>query len=215
TVINLLALEPDFLVIRQGEPLELSLPYETSTVLINGGDGINEHPTQALLDCFTLLEHFQAVDLVKKHILIVGDIAHSRVAHSNIKLMARLGARVTLLAPRCFRPNHNIGQGYEITVFSELLSDVDAVMCLRVQKERFSSETEFDAHEFAEAYGLSRARLNALGPSCVVLHPGPMNIGVEIDADVATDARSLINEQVRNGVAIRAALMEFYDRSRQ
>ncbi len=214
TIVNLLSLQPDFLVIRQSQPLNLSLPFETATIIINGGDGINEHPTQALLDCFTLLDYFKKTDFAKRKILIIGDIAHSRVAHSNIKLMRRLGARVTLLAPPCFQIDYDIGQERQVTSFKDLAGDdFDAVMCLRVQKERFIKDNDFDEATFAKDFGLSRPRLESLGAACAVLHPGPMDIGIEISADVATHSRSLINEQVKNGVVVRAALMKLYDRS--
>jgi aspartate carbamoyltransferase catalytic subunit len=203
TIKNLLALSPDILVIRHNEKLNLG-PCEHA--IINAGDGTNEHPTQALLDCFTLLNHFQTDDLRHKRILIIGDLAHSRVAHSNIKLMKRMGAQITLLAPDEWRmPETDLRS---ISSFKQCDGDYDAVMCLRIQKERLPEADSFIENAYFFHYGLNSERLSKLGKNCVVLHPGPMNLGLEIDAEVASCERSLIEQQVKNGVLIRAALIE-------
>src|SRR5579871_3905039 len=212
TINNLLALRPDFLVIRQRQALDFSFVEDDGeTVIINGGDGINEHPTQALLDCFTLLEHIEEDSLVNKHVLIIGDIVRSRVAHSNIKLMRRLGAKITLLAPREFHGEHQIGLRH-ITSFGDVDSEVDAVMCLRIQKERLKNESFLDDQTFAREFGLTHDRFLRLGQKCVVLHPGPMSVDVEIATEVALHTRSLINKQVSNGVMVRASLLKHLHR---
>lgn len=209
TINNLIAMSPDLLVIRQQQQLDTaSLALENVSV-INAGDGINEHPTQALLDCFTLVNHFKSDNLFNRRILIIGDIAHSRVAHSNIRLMSRLGAQVTLLSPEEFRLQCNLGQEESISSFNECTDNYDAVMCLRLQKERMAHGFGFGDQEFFDQFGLTLKRLERLGSGCVVLHPGPMNCGVEIEASVAHGPRSLMRQQVKNGVLVRAALMEF------
>lgn len=209
TINNLLALGPAILVIRSKNLLcvDQFAPHRSS--IINGGDGTNEHPTQSLTDCFTLINYWQVDDFAHKTILIVGDVAHSRVARSNIKLMKRMGAKVVVLAPSCFMLQDDVGQDYELGSFDELSYPVDAVMCLRVQKERMNHESLLDDKEYHRRFGLSMSRFLDLGNKTVILHPGPMNIGIEIDRDVAVHERSLILEQVTYGVSVRASLMRF------
>lgn len=209
TISNLVAMSPDILVIRSPDQLELATLSLDQVAVINAGDGVNEHPSQAMLDCFTLVNYFKSDDLAQKRILIIGDVVHSRVAHSNIKLMSKLGAEVTLLAPEPFRMQASLGQRWSISDYEDCAGDYDAVMCLRIQKERMSQEGGFSDREFFEQYGLTNKRLERLGKNCVVLHPGPMNLGVEIEDQVAYGPRSLIRQQVKNGVLVRAALMEF------
>jgi aspartate carbamoyltransferase catalytic subunit len=207
TINNILALKPDVLVIRSTSRFDATLYQGHELSVINGGDGINEHPTQALADCFTLLNHWQTDSFYNKRILIIGDLKHSRVAHSNIKLMSRLGARVSLLAPDCFTMTSNAEQLACINSFADLDGPIDAVMCLRVQKERMNEELLMNDQVYHAQVGLSLTRFLALGSRCVVLHPGPMNVGVEIDQDVAHHQRSLILKQVRNGVLMRSSLL--------
>lgn len=202
TISNLLAMQPDILVVRKKTPLKISDASKTG--IINGGDGTNEHPTQALLDCFTLVEHFQSDNLKNKRILIVGDVRHSRVAHSNIKLLKRLFAEVVVLAPAPFQMDSL--EIPHLSSFDDVDGPIDAVMCLRVQKERLSQS--FHESEFVRDFMMNIERFRALGENCVVMHPGPMNIGIEISDEVATHQRSLIKKQVHNGVFVRAALLE-------
>lgn len=207
TLENLFAMSPDVVVIRQASTIDRSRYAQTNCALINGGDGVNEHPSQALLDCFTLTQYFRTDSLAGKNILLIGDVAHSRVAHSNLKLMTRLGARVTFLAPDVFQEPGALLQQRTVSSFDELDDQFDAVMCLRVQKERIQDGKSISDLEFAERYSLTEERLERLG-HCVILHPGPMNIGIEITKATAYHPRSLILEQVKNGVLVRAAMIE-------
>lgn len=206
TLLTLDALGPDLIITRTPFLLDSKLTSQLKASLINGGDGTNEHPTQALLDSFTLLEHFGGDDLKGKHIVIVGDVAHSRVAHSNIKLLLRLKARVSLLSPPSLSIKHPECQ--TVSNFCELKGPFDAVMVLRIQKERLMSASEMSDEEYFNRYGLSEKRFLALGENCALLHPGPMNAGVEIDASLREHPRSLITQQVKNGVLIRMKLIE-------
>jgi aspartate carbamoyltransferase catalytic subunit len=204
---NLLALGPDILVIRSKNAFSKEKFLGSKTSVINGGDGIWEHPTQSLIDVFTLFNHWQVKSLVNKNILIIGDICHSRVARSNIKLMSRLGAKVILLAPKEFFLLENLGQSKTYSSFDDLDCHVDAIMVLRIQKERMNNEMGFDDKQYYEAYGLSLKRFLAFGNDAVLLHPGPVNLNVEIDRDVAYHQRSLIMDQVRNGIIVRSSLL--------
>ncbi len=208
TLTNLIGLGPDILVVRNLEPWMHEDLVHSNVAIINGGDGANEHPSQALLDCFTLLNHFKSDNLVGKKILIIGDLAHSRVAHSNIKLMLRLGAELTLLAPDAFQLHGQHGNVRSCAHFDDVDDAYDAVMCLRMQKERMAQGFGITDEDYRARYGLHRARLLRLGKNCVVLHPGPMNLFVEIERDVAYGPQSLIAEQVKNGVLMRAALID-------
>lgn len=208
TLRSLLALAPDILVVRQQEPLRKDLFSLANVSIISGGDGVNEHPTQALLDCFTLVNHFRSDDLFAKNILIIGDVAHSRVAHSNIKLMSRLGANVSVLAPKPFQITENLGQKQSLLSFSECSGEYDVVMCLRMQKERMIDGCLMSDTDYFYNYGLTLTRLFKMGPQCMVLHPGPMNVGVEIDLAVFNHPQSLIQKQVENGVLVRSALLD-------
>lgn len=204
---NLVAMEPDILVVRSEEPWDHRKLSSEKTAFINGGDGINEHPSQALLDCFTLLEHYKSDDLSGRRVLIIGDLAHSRVARSNIKLMTRLGAKLTLLAPPVFELAEE-SSARTIFSFSDVDGPYDAVMCLRMQKERMITGCAMTDGDYFSQYALTSKRLEHLGKDCVVMHPGPMNCGIEIDYAVANGPQSLILQQVRNGVVVRAALLE-------
>jgi aspartate carbamoyltransferase catalytic subunit len=179
---------------------------ETGTAVVNAGDGTHEHPTQALLDAATLRERLGSLD--GRRIAIVGDVVHSRVARSNIHLLAALGADVVLVAPPTLLPTGV--EGLPVTVSHELdaeLPALDAVMMLRVQAERMHGAFFPSAREYSIAYGLSEARQRMLPEHAVVLHPGPMLRGMEIASAVADSPASAITEQVRNGVHVRMAVL--------
>lgn len=205
TLLNLLSLKPDVLVVRSSFPFYVPSCHDEGTSIINGGDGVNEHPTQALTDCFTLLNHWQTDNLRNKKILIVGDIAHSRVARSNIKLLNRFGASVYMLAPKNYSIESNFASN--INSFGDIDGSIDAVMCLRLQKERILKGHALANEEYIDSYSLTLERFLSLGEHCVVLHPGPINLGVEIEDAVKNHSRSLILEQVKHGVSVRAALI--------
>lgn len=174
--------------------------------VVNAGDGASQHPTQALLDAVSLRRHFG--DVAGLRIAVVGDILHSRVARSNVAVLRRLGASVTLVAPPSLLPTGVETWGVDVTYgLDDVLGDVDAVMMLRVQAERMNGGFFPSHREYARRYGLSRARLDALGPDGVVLHPGPMLRGMEISDDVADDPRTLVLDQVTAGVHVRMAVL--------
>jgi aspartate carbamoyltransferase catalytic subunit len=179
--------------------------------LVNAGDGTHEHPTQALLDAYALRARIG--DLTDRHVAIVGDIAHSRVARSNVLLLQTLGARVTLVAPPTLMPA-GVGSWPAATSWDldSVLSgkahgDVHAVMMLRVQRERMAGGYFPTEREYATSYGLSPARLDLLAEDVPVLHPGPMNRGLEISSLAADSARSVVLDQVQAGVAVRMAVL--------
>ena len=178
--------------------------------VINAGDGMHEHPTQALLDGYTLTHRLGS--LAGKHVAIVGDLTHSRVFRSNVKSLTKLGASVTVVAPPTLMPS-GIGAWSKEAGFAtsydldEVLPEVDAVMMLRVQRERMSGGYFPSPREYTVGYGLTRERLGMLRPGAPILHPGPMNRGLEIAADAADAANSLILDQVSAGVAVRMAVL--------
>ena len=179
--------------------------------VVNAGDGTHEHPTQALLDAYTLRNRIG--ELADRHVVIVGDITHSRVARSNVLLLNTLGARVTMVAPPTLMPS-GVGTwpcatswDLDETLSGKSYGDVDAVMMLRVQRERMSGGYFATEREYAIGYGLSPARLDLLGDDVPVLHPGPMNRGLEISSAAADSARSLILDQVQAGVSVRMAVL--------
>ena len=203
TARTLNAMRPDALVIRHPEN---GAPAEVAAILdapvINAGDGTNEHPTQALLDAATIRGRLGRLDGLK--VAICGDIKHSRVARSNARLLPRLGAEVRLAGPPELMP----GELPRLTV-DEAISGADVVMMLRVQRERLDQEFGDAPGEYLQSYGLTSQRLALAAPNAVVMHPGPMNRGVEIEDAVADDPeRSLINLQVAMGVAVRMACLE-------
>jgi aspartate carbamoyltransferase catalytic subunit len=179
--------------------------------VINAGDGMHEHPTQALLDAYTLTRRLGTLE--GKHIAIVGDLTHSRVFRSNVKSLTKLGGRVTVVAPPTLMPSGvahwskeaGFGTSYDLDA---VLPDVDAVMMLRVQKERMSGGFFPSPREYTVGYGLTRARLAALRPGTPILHPGPMNRGLEISPEAADAVdQSVILDQVSAGVAVRMAVL--------
>jgi len=178
--------------------------------VVNAGDGMHEHPTQALLDAFTIRNHFpdHDRDFTGLHIGIVGDILHSRVARSNALLLSALGARVTLIAPPTLMPigveKWSVATSYNL---DSQLPSLDAIMMLRVQSERMNDAFFPTEREYARDYGLGIQRLARLKNSAIVMHPGPMNRGLEISAAVADSPQSVILEQVANGVVVRMAVL--------
>lgn len=220
TAQTLEAMGADIIVIRHfasGAARRLAHSGWVTSRIINAGDGTHEHPTQALLDALTLRRHLhqesRGADLRGAKVAIVGDIAHSRVARSNVHLLTTLGAEVTVVAPQELmplgveewpaRPRHNLD-----AVIDE---SPDAVMMLRIQKERIGEHESISVQDFVRDFSLTRQRAHRLPEDSIVMHPGPMNRGVEIESEVADSARSVILEQVRNGVAVRmAALYEVW-----
>jgi aspartate carbamoyltransferase catalytic subunit len=174
--------------------------------VINGGDGWHEHPTQALLDCYTIRQALGGLD--GRRVAIVGDIKHSRVARSNVLAFTALGAEVTLVAPPTLLPPSL--DGWPVTVSHELepvLAKADVVYLLRMQQERMTEALLPSLREYTARYGLTRRRAALLPEDAIVLHPGPMNRGVEIAADVAELPNALVTRQVANGVAVRMAVL--------
>jgi aspartate carbamoyltransferase catalytic subunit len=174
--------------------------------VINAGDGAHQHPTQALLDSLTIRQRFGKLDGLR--IAIVGDVRNSRVARSDIDAFTLLGANVTLIAPPTLLPNDL--EGFPVSVshsLDEVIGDLDIVYLLRIQMERGSGPALPSLPEYVSRYGIDRARLERMSPDAVVMHPGPINRGVEIAAQVADDPRALILDQVRNGVAVRMAVL--------
>ncbi|MBA4609266.1 aspartate carbamoyltransferase catalytic subunit [Aeromicrobium sp. Marseille-Q0843] len=209
TALTLQAMGADAVVIRHhasGAPHRLATSEWTKGAVVNAGDGTHEHPTQALLDAFTMRSRLG--DLAGKNVTIVGDVLHSRVARSNALLLDTLGANVTLVAPPTLLPvgveTWPVETSYDLDAS---LEKADAVMMLRVQRERMNASFFPSAREYSRRYGLDVARMNRLPDHALVLHPGPMNRGMEINADVADSDRSVIVEQVTNGVAVRMAVL--------
>jgi len=207
TARNLMAMSPDFIVIRHpssGAPHRLAGVVPAS--IINAGDGINEHPTQALLDAFTLRQHFGRLEGLK--VVIAGDIRHSRVARSNAFLLSKMGAEVRFAAPASLMPLEVETLGVTSHVRLEpAIEGADAVMMLRIQLERQKRINFPSLREYFDFFSLTPERLELAAPHAVVMHPGPMNRGVEIDSAVADGPRSVILEQVTNGVAVRMAIL--------
>ncbi|MGN6130644.1 MAG: aspartate carbamoyltransferase catalytic subunit [Nocardioidaceae bacterium] len=211
TVMTVAAMGVDALVIRHhasGAPLQVTDWVDAAVV--NAGDGTHEHPTQALLDAYTMQRRLG--DLAGKRIGIIGDLTHSRVVRSNLILLRTLGAEVTLVAPPTLMPsgiaNWAAAEGFSYTYdFDEVLPKLDAAMMLRVQKERMTGGFFPTPREYTVGYGLTRDRLRALPEHAVICHPGPMNRGLEITADAADEARSLILDQVSAGVAVRMSVL--------
>lgn len=212
TARNIEAMRPDLVVVRHsfaGAPQLLARAM--SGAIVNAGDGQHEHPTQALLDAYTLLDNWNrtpAEGLIGKKIAIVGDIARSRVARSNMFCLGLLGAEVRVSGPRTMIPTGL--EQYGVHVFDDVddaLDSVDAVMMLRIQKERMAGPVMGSDRDYARGWGLTKDRFARLPSHTLVMHPGPINRGVEIDHDVADDERSVVLEQAENGVAVRMAVL--------
>ena len=213
TAQTLQAMGADAIVIRHpasGAANRLAESGWVSASIINAGDGTHEHPTQALLDAFTIRKHFGALnrDFASLNIAIVGDILHSRVARSNIALLQKLGAKVTVIAPPTLIPTgiESWGAPYSYD-FDERLEEFDVVMMLRVQLERMNESFFPNGREYSRGYGLDESRLARLKNDAIVMHPGPMNRGLEISAASADSIRSVVVEQVSNGVLVRMAVL--------
>ena len=212
TAQTLQAMGADAVVIRHsasGAPHRLaSLGWMNGSV-VNAGDGTHEHPSQALLDAYTIRKHLgQGADLAGISVAIVGDVLHSRVARSNVLLLSKLGAKVIVVAPPTLLPVGIEHWPVEVSYdFDAVLERVDVVMMLRIQLERMQDSFFPNAREYSRYFGLNHERLNKLSPRAIVMHPGPMNRGLEITADSADSARSVIVEQVSNGVSVRMAIL--------
>ena len=207
TARTIYAMSPDAVVVRHsyaGAPGMLARAFPWSVV--NAGDGINEHPSQALLDMLTMRDRWGS--LSGRTVAIVGDVQHSRVARSNIWGLATMGARVIVAGPGTMCRRELAGLPVEIRhSIDEVVADADAIMLLRIQRERLGRAVLPSAREYAAFYGLDLPRLQRARPDVLVMHPGPINRGVEISADVADSANSVILDQVSNGIAVRMALL--------
>jgi aspartate carbamoyltransferase catalytic subunit len=210
TARNLQAMAPDCIVIRHssaGAPYHLARVCDAA--IVNAGDGAHEHPTQALLDALTIREHKKHIDGLK--VAIIGDILHSRVARSNIYLLAKLGATVSVAGPGTLVPPEFAGlieQGVRLERrIEDAVVDADVVMILRVQRERQTDAFFPSMREYAVHYGLHLNHLSLAAPEAIVMHPGPMNRGIEVSSEIADGGRSLILDQVTNGVAVRMAVL--------
>src|SRR4051794_11214706 len=207
TARNLEALHTDILVLRHssaGAPQFLADRIRAS--VINAGDGAHEHPTQGLLDLYTIRERRQKI--AGLHVVIIGDILFSRVARSNIFGLTKLGARVTLVGPRTLVPRAFEKLGIQIShQIDQVLPEADVVNLLRIQHERQRKEYFPGIGEYRSLFGLTKARAELLKPDCLIMHPGPINRGVEIDSEVADGPGSVILDQVTNGLAVRMAVL--------
>jgi aspartate carbamoyltransferase catalytic subunit len=207
TAATLSAMSCDLVIIRHkyaGAPRILSEMMDCSVV--NGGDGMHQHPTQALLDLYTMKQHLGHLEGLR--VGIVGDIAHSRVAGSLVPALLKVGATPVVIAPPTLLPSRPDALGAEVAWdLDEVLPSLDVAYMLRIQMERADATPFPSLREYARFYGMNSTRLGAMKPSAIVMHPGPMNRGVEISADVADGDRSLVLEQVESGVAVRMAVM--------
>nr|WP_174268009.1 aspartate carbamoyltransferase catalytic subunit [Nocardioides zeae] len=217
TVLTIASMGVDAVVMRHGASgAAQQVSQWVDAAVVNAGDGTHEHPTQALLDAYALSRHFgdggRLGSLEGRHVVLVGDLTHSRVFRSNVITLTRLGAQVTVVAPPTLMPagiaSWSSSAGFATSYdLDEVLPKADAVMMLRVQKERMSGGFFPTSREYTVGYGLTRDRLRVLGPEVPICHPGPMNRGLEIAADAADAAQSLILEQVSAGVAVRMSVL--------
>ncbi len=210
TVETISAMGVDAIVARHGSA---GAPHQiaqwTNASVVNAGDGWHEHPTQALLDCYTIREHLASgSDLSGRHIAIVGDIKHSRVARSNLAAFTALGANVTFVAPQTLLPPST--EGWQVETSHDLdavLPTVDVVYLLRMQRERMAEALVPSLREYTAGYGLDQRRVQLMPEHALIMHPGPMNRGVEISGDITDLDRTVVLDQVRNGIAIRMAVL--------
>ena len=207
TAQNIQALQADMIVIRHaaaGSALYLSKILDIP--VINAGDGSHEHPTQGLLDTFTMRERLG--DLTGRKVVILGDILFSRVARSNLHALVKLGANVTVVGPSTLVPEHFRAMGAQVSHdLRSALTDAEVVMLLRIQHERQTAGMFPSLGEYTSMFGLDQSRAAWLDPKAIIMHPGPINRGVEIDSDLADGDRSVILEQVTNGIAVRMAVL--------
>lgn len=210
TLLNLDAMKADAFVIRHwasGAPHFLA--KYTEAAVINAGDGTHEHPTQALLDMLTMMDRFGKIEGL--NVLIVGDILHSRVARSNIFGLTKLGAHVTLSGPPTLLPEQFKELGVEICYdLDEAVKDKDVIMALRIQRERLEEAYFPSIREYRKYFGITKERLRKANKNAVIMHPGPVNWGVELDFDLLEERESLILDQVTNGVAVRMAVLYLF-----
>jgi aspartate carbamoyltransferase catalytic subunit len=207
TALSLEALHADVIVLRHGSAgaAQFLAQYLHSSI-INAGDGAHEHPTQGLLDGFTIWEKHGRLENLR--VAIVGDILFSRVARSNIHLLVKLGAKVTLVGPSTLVPREFEAMGVQVTHrIEDVLESTDVLNLLRIQHERQYKEYFPCVREYISLFGLTKQRAARLKPSCIIMHPGPVRRGVEVDSEVADGAKSVILEQVTNGVAVRMAVL--------
>jgi aspartate carbamoyltransferase catalytic subunit len=207
TALNLEALYADIIVLRHsaaGAPKFLAERLRAS--IVNAGDGAHEHPTQALLDAFTIREKCGRIEGLK--VAIVGDIFFSRVARSNIWALKKLGAEVTLVGPSTLVPRSFEEMGVQVVRrIDDVLESADVINLLRIQHERQRKEYFPSLSEYTRFFGLTKARAAKLKPNCLIMHPGPINRGIEIDSDIADGSQSVILNQVTNGLAVRMAVL--------
>jgi aspartate carbamoyltransferase catalytic subunit len=207
TALNIEAMAPDMIVLRHASSgAGHLLSRVCRSRIINAGDGMHEHPTQALLDAFTIREHKRTIAGLK--VAIVGDLLHSRVLRSNVQLLTRLGADVWVCGPSTLMPPAIDRLGVHVTTdVDEAAKDADVIMLLRIQQERMQGAFFPSLREYFNLFGMTRERVERARPDVIIMHPGPMNRGVEIASDVADGPYSVILEQVANGVAVRMAVL--------
>ncbi|HOF10832.1 MAG TPA: aspartate carbamoyltransferase catalytic subunit [Opitutaceae bacterium] len=206
TAENIQALNVDMIVIRHAAGAAHYLSKILRIPVVNAGDGAHEHPTQGLLDTFTMKEHFG--DMRGRKVVILGDILFSRVARSNIHALTKMGAAVTLVGPSTLVPQHFTAMGVTVSYdLKSALADAEVVMLLRIQHERQNSSLFPSLGEYTGMFGLNKTRASWLNPKAIIMHPGPINRGVEIDSDLADGSHSVILEQVTNGLAVRMAVL--------
>ena len=204
TAMNLDAMGPDAIVVRHkyaGVPKILSKYVKAS--IINAGDGAHQHPTQGLLDLFTITKHFQTYDLSGKKIAYVGDIKNSRVANSGIELLQRFGAEIVLVTPPHFLPNKTLPYRYKI---EEIIDEIDVIISLRTQTERHSNVTYASLEDYGHNFKITKELIK--DKNLIVMHPGPVHRNIDLSDDVMADERCKVLEQVKNGVAVRMAILE-------
>jgi aspartate carbamoyltransferase catalytic subunit len=207
TAMNIEAMSPDMIVIRHASSGACHLLSRIcKSRIINAGDGMHEHPTQALLDAFTIKQHKPTIEGLK--VAIVGDLLHSRVLRSNILLLTKLGAKVWVSGPQTLVPAGIAQLGVTVsTSVNEAITDADVVMMLRIQQERMQGAYFPSLREYFHLFGMTEERIRRAKPDVIIMHPGPMNRGVEIASEVADGPYSVILEQVANGVAVRMAVL--------
>ena len=207
TALNIEAMAPDMIVLRHASSGACHLLARICrSRIINAGDGMHEHPTQALLDAFTILQHKGRLDNLK--VAIVGDLLHSRVLRSNVLLLTKLGAEVWVSGPPTLIPPDIEQSGVHVTTsVDEAVADADVIMMLRIQQERIQGAFFPSVREYFSVFGMTMDRVRRARPDVIIMHPGPMNRGVEIASEVADGPFSVILEQVANGVAVRMAVL--------
>jgi aspartate carbamoyltransferase catalytic subunit len=207
TAMNIEAMAPDMIVLRHASSGACHLLSRIcKSRIINAGDGMHEHPTQALLDAFTIREHKKRIEGLK--VAIVGDLLHSRVLRSNVLLLTKLGADVWICGPATLLPRGMEQMGVHVTTsVDEAVADVDVIMMLRIQQERMQGAFFPSTREYFNTFGMTTARVERAKPDVIIMHPGPMNRGVEIASEVADGPYSVILEQVANGVSVRMSVL--------